>query len=96
MLAVDGWLISKNRLSSNWNLKLGSMKVEWLVIVRHHRTVNTLSIQVQTARQAPKGNLGGIYREYFNFQESNSCNKKIAVSIHIEIIDKDTLVCNGC
>jgi hypothetical protein len=45
------------------------MKVEWLVIVHHHGTVNTFSIRVQTARQAPKADSSGIYRDFFSLQE---------------------------
>jgi len=53
------------------------MKVEWLVIVHHHGTVNTLSIQVQTARQAPKVDSGGIYRDVSGFQDLISVIKKL-------------------
>jgi len=50
-------------LSSDCNLKLGYMKLEWLVIVYHNKTVNTILVRVQTARQAPRVGFSGIYRE---------------------------------
>ncbi len=37
-------------LSSDWSLKLDSMKLELLVIVYHHDTVNTFPGLVHTAR----------------------------------------------
>ncbi len=45
-------LILKNRLSSDCSLQLESMKLESLVIVDQHATVNTFSGLVHTARQA--------------------------------------------
>ena len=41
----------KLRLSSDWSLQLDSMKLESLVIVDQHATVNTFSGLVHTARQ---------------------------------------------
>ena len=43
-------LISKNRLSSDCSLQLESMKLESLVIVDQHATVNTFPGLVHTAR----------------------------------------------
>jgi hypothetical protein len=45
-----GELISKSRLSSDWSLQLDSMKLESLVIVDQHATVNTFPGLVHTAR----------------------------------------------
>ena len=42
----------KGRLSSDWSLQLDSMKLESLVIVGQHTTVNTFPGLVHTARQA--------------------------------------------
>ncbi len=42
----------KNHLSSDWSLQLGTMKLESLVIVDQHATVNTFSGFVHTARRA--------------------------------------------
>ena len=42
--------ISKSHLSSDWTLQLESMKLESLVIVDQHATVNTFSGLVHTAR----------------------------------------------
>ena len=42
--------ISKSRLSSDWALQLECMKVESLVIVDQHATVNTFPGLVHTAR----------------------------------------------
>ena len=39
-------------LSPDWSLQLDSMKLESLVIVDQHATVNTFSGLVHTARQA--------------------------------------------
>ena len=44
--------ISKSHLSSDWTLQLESMKLESLVIVDQHATVNTFSGLVHTARHA--------------------------------------------
>ena len=46
----DNGLIPKNRLSSDWSLQLGTMKLESLVIVDQHATVNTFPGLVHTAR----------------------------------------------
>ncbi len=44
----------KAGLSSDWSLKLDSMKLESLVIVDQHATVNTFPGLVHTVRQATK------------------------------------------
>ena len=44
----------KTSLSSDWSLQLDSMKLESLVIVDQHATVNTFPGLVHTARQAMK------------------------------------------
>ena len=44
--------ILKGHLSSDWGLQLAPMKLELLVIVDQHATVNTFSGLVHTARQA--------------------------------------------
>ncbi len=44
----------KTGLSSDWSLQFDSMKVESLVIVDQHATVNTFPGPVHTARQATK------------------------------------------
>ncbi len=46
----DAELISKSRLSSDCTLQLGCMKLESLVIVDQHATVNTFPGLVHTAR----------------------------------------------
>ena len=46
----DHELISKNYLSSDCSLQLESMKLELLVIVDQHATVNTFPGLVHTAR----------------------------------------------
>ena len=46
----DPELISKNRLSSDCSLQLDCMKLESLVIVDQHATVNTFPGLVHTAR----------------------------------------------
>ncbi len=48
--ASDGELIPKSRLSSDCTLQLGCMKLESLVIVDQHATVNTFPGLVHTAR----------------------------------------------
>ena len=47
----DAEQISKSRLSSDFSLKLACMKLELLVIVNQHVTVNTFPGLVHTARQ---------------------------------------------
>ena len=47
--------ISKSRLSSDWALQLEPMKLESLVIVDQHATVNTFPGLVHTARHITKG-----------------------------------------
>jgi hypothetical protein len=44
----------KTGLSSNWSLQLDSMKLESLVIVDQHATVNTFPGLVHTARHTMK------------------------------------------
>ena len=46
----EGELIPKSRLSSDWALQLEPMKLESLVIVDQHATVNTFPGLVHTAR----------------------------------------------
>ena len=46
--------ISKSRLSSDWALQLEPMKLESLVIVDQHATVNTFPGLVHTARHTTK------------------------------------------
>ena len=48
----DPELILKNHLSSDCSLQLENMKLESLVIVDQHATVNTFTGLVHTARQA--------------------------------------------
>jgi hypothetical protein len=50
----DVKLIPKTGLSSDWSLQFDSMKLESLVIVDQHATVNTFPGLVHTARQAMK------------------------------------------
>ncbi len=49
-LTREGKLIPKSRLSSDCTLQLGCMKLESLVIVDQHATVNTFPGLVHTAR----------------------------------------------
>ena len=49
-LHSDVMLTSKSRLSSDWALQLEPMKLESLVIVDQHATVNTFPGLVHTAR----------------------------------------------
>ncbi len=49
-LTREGKLIPKSRLSSDYTLQLGCMKLESLVIVDQHATVNTFPGLVHTAR----------------------------------------------
>ncbi len=55
----DMKLISKSYLSSDWSLQFGTMKLESLVIVDQHATVNTFSGLVHTARRAMEVGLTG-------------------------------------
>ena len=48
--ACKGQQIPKSRLSSDWALQLEPMKLESLVIVDQHATVNTFPGLVHTAR----------------------------------------------
>ena len=50
MRSREGELIPKNRLSSDCSLQLDCMKLESLVIVDQHATVNTFPGLVHTAR----------------------------------------------
>ena len=50
----DPELISKSRLSSDCSLQLDCMKLESLVIVDQHATVNTFPGLVHTARHTKK------------------------------------------
>ena len=50
----EGELIPKSRLSSDCTLQLECMKLESLVIVDQHATVNTFPGLVHTARQVMK------------------------------------------
>ncbi len=50
-LTREGKLIPKSRLSSDCTLQLGCMKLESLVIVDQHATVNTFPGLVHTARR---------------------------------------------
>ena len=52
MRSREAKVISKADLSSDWSLQLDSMKLESLVIVDQHATVNTFPGLVHTARQA--------------------------------------------
>ena len=52
MPSGDRELINKGNLSSDWSLQLDSMKLDSLVIVYSHDTVNTFPGLVHTARQA--------------------------------------------
>ena len=54
MLRGDPSQISKSRLSSDWALQLEPMKLESLVIVDQHATVNTFPGLVHTARHVTK------------------------------------------
>ena len=49
-LVREDMLIPKSRLSSDWGLQLDPMKLESLVIVDQHATVNTFPGLVHTAR----------------------------------------------
>ncbi len=59
-------LISKSRLSSDCTLQLGCMKLESLVIVDQHATVNTFPGCVHTARHVMKA---GFARSAFANQQ---------------------------
>ena len=56
----------KGRLSSDWSLQLDSMKLESLVIVDQHATVNTFPGLVHTARHTTK--VGCTRRRWANPQ----------------------------
>ena len=58
----------KLTLSSDWSLQLDSMKLESLVIVDQHATVNTFPGLVHTARQAMEA--GGARRRCANRKEA--------------------------
>ena len=54
--------------SSDWSLKLDSMKLELLVIAHQHGAVNTFPGLVHTARQAMEA--GGTQRQCANRKEA--------------------------
>ena len=60
----------KGNLSSDWSLQLDSMKLESLVIVDQHATVNTFPGLVHTARHTMKA----------GFTRSRCANRKEAVA----------------
>ena len=60
-------LIFKNYLSSDCSLQLESMKLELLVIVDQHATVNTFPGLVHTARHAMEA--GSTQRQCPNLRE---------------------------
>ncbi len=68
-------LIPKTGLSSDWSLQLDSMKVESLVIVDQHATVNTFPGLVHTARQAMGA--GGTRSRLLNFSEMATSKVKL-------------------
>ena len=57
----------KAGLSSDWSLKLDSMKSESLVIAHQHGAVNTFPGLVHTARQAME--VGSTRSRYLNLRE---------------------------
>ena len=57
----------KHHLSSDWSLQLDSMKLESLVIVDQHATVNTFPGLVHTARHAMEA--GSAQRQCPNLRE---------------------------
>ena len=57
----EGKRISKSRLSSDCTLQLGCMKLESLVIVDQHATVNTFPGLVHTARHTTKVDCTGSH-----------------------------------
>ncbi len=63
-----GELISKSRLSSDCTLQLECMKLESLVIVDQHATVNTFPGLVHTARHTM--GVGFTLRRYANRKEA--------------------------
>ena len=63
----DHELISKNYLSSDCSLQLESMKLELLVIVDQHATVNTFPGLVHTARHAME--VGSTQSRSLNLRE---------------------------
>ena len=67
MLRGDPSQISKSRLSSDWALQLEPMKLESLVIVDQHATVNTFPGLVHTARHTM--GVGFTRRRCANSQE---------------------------
>ena len=66
--SCKGELISKSRLSSDCTLQLGCMKLESLVIVDQHATVNTFPGLVHTARHTM--GVGFTRRRYANRKEA--------------------------
>ena len=66
----------KSVLSSDWGLQLDPMKLELLVIVDQHATVNTFPGLVHTARQAME--TGGTRSRCSNSQETKAPKVKPA------------------
>ena len=69
MLRGDPAQISKSRLSSDCTLQLECMKVESLVIVDQHATVNTFPGLVHTARHTM--GVGFTRRHFANRKEAS-------------------------
>ena len=68
MRAREGKLIPKSYLSSDCTLQLGCMKLESLVIVEQHATVNTFPGLVHTARHTM--GVGFTLRRCANLREA--------------------------
>ncbi len=71
----DVQLILKTGLSSDWSLQFDSMKLESLVIVDQHATVNMFPGLVHTARQATKD--GSARSRFSNRKEEGAEGKTI-------------------
>ena len=69
MLGGDPRQISKSRLSSDCTLQLECMKLESLVIVDQHATVNTFPGLVHTARHTM--GVGSTRRRFANRKEAD-------------------------
>jgi hypothetical protein len=65
----EPWQISKSRLSSDCTLQLECMKLESLVIVDQHATVNTFPGLVHTARHTM--GVGSTRRRFANRKEAD-------------------------
>ena len=82
MQGGDPELIPKNRLSSDCSLQLESMKLELLVIVDQHATVDTFPGLVHTARHTM--GVGFTRSRYANRKEAADHGKVSDLSlIHI-------------